>query len=110
MQFPREVGFFINLKIEGGVKMKRVIMLIQILLSLLLTSSSIYSGQFCKADCDGNCTVDLADLVAMKSEFLSPNCESCSPPFPAPVEKSGQTISYGTGDDGDLEKGVAWPK
>ena len=27
----------------------------------------------------------------------------------APVEKSGQTTSYATGDDGDLEKGVAWP-
>jgi PKD repeat protein len=28
---------------------------------------------------------------------------------PAPVEKTGQTTSYATGDDGDLEKGVAWP-
>jgi len=26
-----------------------------------------------------------------------------------PVPKTGQTASYGTGDDGDLEKGVAWP-
>jgi hypothetical protein len=29
--------------------------------------------------------------------------------FPAPVPKTGQTTSYTTGDDGDLEKGVAWP-
>ena len=29
--------------------------------------------------------------------------------YPAPVEKTGQTTSYATGDDGDLEKGVAWP-
>jgi len=28
---------------------------------------------------------------------------------PAQVWKTGQTESYGTGDDGDLEKGVAWP-
>jgi hypothetical protein len=28
---------------------------------------------------------------------------------PAPAPKTGQTASYGTGDDGDLEKGVAWP-
>ncbi len=28
---------------------------------------------------------------------------------PAPVAKTGQTISYETGDDGDLEKGVSWP-
>ena len=27
----------------------------------------------------------------------------------APVPKTGQTISYGTRDDGDLQKGVAWP-
>ena len=27
----------------------------------------------------------------------------------AAVEKTGQTTSYATGDDGDLEKGVAWP-
>ncbi len=29
--------------------------------------------------------------------------------FPAPVQKSAQTTSYATGDDGDLEKGVAFP-
>jgi len=27
----------------------------------------------------------------------------------APVEKTGQTVSYRTGDDGDLERGVPWP-
>ncbi len=27
----------------------------------------------------------------------------------APAEKTGQTTSYATGDDGDLQKGVAWP-
>lgn len=27
----------------------------------------------------------------------------------APVEKTGQKVSHGDGDDGDLEKGVAWP-
>jgi len=27
----------------------------------------------------------------------------------APVPKTGQTTSYQTGDDGDYEKGVAWP-
>ena len=29
--------------------------------------------------------------------------------YQAAVEKTGQTTSYATGDDGDLEKGVAWP-
>lgn len=27
----------------------------------------------------------------------------------APVEKTGQTVSYSTGDDGDYEKGIGWP-
>jgi hypothetical protein len=32
------------------------------------------------------------------------------PPCPsAPVAKTGQTVSYATGDDGDLKKGVTWP-
>ncbi len=30
-------------------------------------------------------------------------------PPPAPVAKTGQTIEIETGDDGDLEEGVAWP-
>jgi hypothetical protein len=29
--------------------------------------------------------------------------------YPAPVPKTGQTTSYATGDDGDLETGIAWP-
>ena len=28
---------------------------------------------------------------------------------PAPVPKTGQTVSYGSQDDGELQKGVAWP-
>jgi len=31
------------------------------------------------------------------------------PLYPANVWKTGQTASYATGDDGDLEKGVFWP-
>jgi hypothetical protein len=29
--------------------------------------------------------------------------------YPAPVEKTGQITKYADGDDGDLQKGVAWP-
>ena len=29
--------------------------------------------------------------------------------YNAAVPKTGQTTSYAAGDDGDLEKGVAWP-
>jgi hypothetical protein len=51
-------------------------------------TNSCASGEFCVA---GSC-----DLVS-------------SGGYPAPVEKTGQTTSYATGDDGDLERGVAWP-
>lgn len=40
---------------------------------------------------------------ALGCEFGEPDCTV------APVEKTGQTTSYATGDDGDLKKGVAWP-
>ena len=29
--------------------------------------------------------------------------------FPAPVWRTGQTVTYSPGDDGDLQKGIAWP-
>ena len=32
------------------------------------------------------------------------------PTIPAPVPATGQTTSYETGDDGDLQKGVPWPE
>ena len=31
------------------------------------------------------------------------------PIYPAPLPKTGQTTIYAAGDDGDLQKGVAWP-
>ena len=42
-------------------------------------------------------------VVDTNSKVNGGSCEG------APVEKTGQTASYVTGDDGDLEKGVAWP-
>ena len=90
--------------------MKRLVKAVAVVAGVfLLASSTTFAGQFCKADCSGDCKVDLTDLVTMKSEFNSPDCEACSPPYPAPVEKTGQTTSYATGDDGDLEIGVASP-
>ena len=77
--------------------------------ALFLLSSAITSAaDFCAADNNGDCKVDLTDLVTMKSEFLNPNCESCSPPYPAPVERTWQSLSYAIGDDGWYHKGVLW--
>jgi hypothetical protein len=35
--------------------------------------------------------------------------KNCGPSIIEGIPKTGQTTSHGTGDDGDLEKGVAWP-
>ena len=42
------------------------------------------------------CADDFYVIPAMKAKY-------------APVPKTGQTTNYVAGDDGDLEKGVAWP-
>jgi len=46
--------------------------------------------------------------IAQNKVVVIPLFEEATGP-PAPVEKTGQTVLYATGDDGDLEKGVAWP-
>ena len=50
-------------------------------------------------------TICFMVISSCVSKFKNP----CPPNEPAPVPKTGQTTSYATGDDGDLEKGVAWP-
>jgi hypothetical protein len=55
-----------------------------------------------------------ADCIGALSDGISTTAvtlANCTPVAvaPAPVPKSGQTTSYAAGDDGALEKGVAWP-
>lgn len=65
----------------------------------------------CEGDFDCDCDQDGTDAAIFKSGFgRSPFSFPCPPcPGPAPVPKTGQTTSYRTGDDGDLQKGVQWP-
>lgn len=49
---------------------------------------------------------NIVALIVISLFLLAAN--GC-PLSPAPVAKTGQTTSYATGDDGDLQKGVAWP-
>ena len=56
------------------------------------------------ADCIGS----LSDGVSTINVQVL-NCTPVSAAAPAPVPKTGQTISFATGDDGALKKGVAWP-
>ncbi|MFC1838570.1 DUF1566 domain-containing protein [Thermodesulfobacteriota bacterium] len=55
-------------------------------------------------------TMHTLDEIYNKLETMNPcydpSCANCDG---APVEKTGQTTSYATGDDGDLGKGTEWP-
>jgi hypothetical protein len=65
--------------------------------------------EVCEGDfnCDGKVFYD--DLTVFAADYGRSDCPPSVPCDPAPVEKTGQTTSYATGDDGDLEKGVTWP-
>ena len=47
-------------------------------------------------------------VTAQNKVVIIPLLDEKSEP-PGPIPKRGQTTSYATGDDGDLEKGEAWP-
>ena len=65
-------------------------------------------AQPCEGNFDCDQDVDGTDAAVFKEDFgrslfFNP-CPNC--PSPAGVPKTGQTTSYATGDDGDLERGV----
>jgi hypothetical protein len=76
---------------------------------LVLFSSSIALAQdFCKGDFNYNGSVGAEDVTEFLNHFgRHPFNEPCPPDGPATVPKTGQTISYATGDDGDHQRGVA---
>jgi len=90
---------------------------------LMLSTPNVLAEGPCTADFDCDLDVDADDVTTFLSQFgreqyydPCPDCydspcpcsvQGCDPP--APVPKTGQTTSYATGDDGDLEKGVVWP-
>ena len=49
------------------------------------------------------------DFLALGTCLLLLGLPSMSFGYPAPPPKTGQTFSYSSGDDGALQKGVAWP-
>ena len=60
------------------------------------------------ADCVGTLTIGGTTIdVALTS--CTPGGGGGAGDAPAPVAQTGQTTSFAAGDDGDLEKGVAWP-
>ena len=82
--------------------------LISIVVILLLSSSITLAQDFCNGDFNYNGSVAAEDVTEFlnhfgRNQFNNP----CPPDGPTPVAKTGQTTSYATGDDGDLERGVA---
>jgi hypothetical protein len=87
--------------------MKRLIVIAMV---VLLSSSIALAQNFCKGDFNYDGAVAADDVATFLEHFgRSPFNDPCPPDGPAPVPKTWQTTSYGTGDDGDLGKGVAWP-
>ena len=87
--------------------MKRLIL---IAIVVLMSSSVALAQDFCKGDFDYDADVDADDVTVFienfgRDEYYLP----CPADGPSPVPQTGQTASYATGDDGDLEKGVVWP-
>jgi hypothetical protein len=74
------------------------------------------AGDPCEGNFDSDSDVDGSDLAVFAADF---GRTDCPPNEFAPVEKTGQTKCYdtdgneiscaGTGQDGDLKKGVVWP-
>jgi hypothetical protein len=77
---------------------------------VLLSAPNVFAQNFCKGDFTYDGDVDANDVTTFlehfgRSQFNNP----CPPDGPAPVPKTWQTTSYGTGDDGDLRRGIEWP-
>ena len=76
----------------------------------MLSVPNVLAQDFCKGLADYDSDVDADDVVEFLNHFGRFQFNNpCPPDGPAPVGKTGQLTSYGTGDDGDLEKGVEWP-
>ena len=87
--------------------MKKILALVIVLLLVPLTTSA---QDFCEGNFDYDEDQDGTDAFTFKTDFgRSPFGNPCPPDGPTPVPKTGQTASYFTGDDGDVEKGLAWP-
>ena len=69
------------------------------------------SINYCEGDFDYDRDVDGTDAAVFKSDFgRSGLINACPADGPAAVQKTWQTASYATGDDGDLGRGIAWPQ
>ena len=78
-------------------------------ISLILVPVAALAQDFCEGNFDYDQDVDGTDAFTFKTDFGRSSILYPCPGGFAAVPQTGQTTSYATGDDGDLEKGVAWP-
>ena len=86
--------------------------------SVVPSSTTTITTDNCEGNFDCDLDVDGSDASMFKSDFgrssLSNPCPAADPCYLCyqiiHLPKTGQTSSYDTGDDGDLEKGAAWPE
>ena len=84
--------------------------LILLILIVLLPFTATAQEDFCIGNFDYDKDVDGTDAALFKTNFGRSRFDfPCPSDGPAPVPKTGQTVSYATGDDGDLERGVEKP-
>jgi len=88
--------------------MKRIIVSFSILL-LLVPFTASAQVDFCEGNFDYDSDQDSSDAATFKTDFSRSSMKNPCPGGFAPVPKTGQTTSYATGDDGDLERGVPSP-
>jgi len=89
-------------------KMKVMAGLISILAGALFLPGLIFAGDLEPSGPPTTGTMHTLDEIYTKLEAIESSLDS-SGSEGAPVAKTGQTTSYAAGDDGDLQKGVAWP-
>jgi len=86
--------------------------------SIVPSSTTTITTDNCEGNFDCDQDVDGSDASMFKSDFgrnlLSNPCPAADPCYlcyqTIHLPKTGQTSSYATYDDGDLEKGAAWPE
>ena len=93
--------------------MKRLIVGLFVVVACVfaMSVSAVLAQDYCNGNFDCDEDVDGTDAAMFKADFgrnqYNNPCPGCPPA--ARVPKTGQKTLYATGDDGDLEKGVAWP-
>ena len=94
------------------MKRKSFIIILAVAFMFSLSAIPVLAQEidYCKGNFDYDKDVDGSDASTFKSDYgRSGLSNPCPLDGPVPVLKTGQTVSYEPGDDGDLEKGVASP-